>query len=158
MWWRYALSRFEAAMFPRFERQRRRLFVTLTLNRKVSRTVHGERLGSLGSLAWSEPLSVAERVKYWAEINQRFLAIRTRYPGRVSPADEAKVRATIAQRIPPAQSEAELRLLLIATVQRDVMAAFDRLERGEDAAAEAMKQLERLTREVRPKAEAERLE
>jgi hypothetical protein len=144
-----ALSVPGAAVFPRFERQRRRLFVTLMLNRKVCGTVRGDRLGSLGSIAWSQPLSVAERVKYWAGINQRFLAIAARHPGLVSEADEIKIRDKIDERIPRPRGDAELRLQLIATVQRDVMAAFDRLERGEDAAAEAIKQLERLRREAR---------
>jgi hypothetical protein len=139
-------------VFPRFERQRRRLFVTLMLNRKVSRTVHGERLGSLGSIAWSEPLSVAERVKYWAGIDQRFLAIRARRPGLVSPADEAKIRDAIDEKIPRPSGETELRLLRIATVQHDVAAIG--LDGAEDVFADVARRLQALAKEARPKAEA----
>lgn len=136
-------------MFPRFERKPHRLAVELVVSRRTGKTVRHDRLGPLGSVALPEPISVAERMKYWAGINQRFFAIRARRPGLISEADEIKIRAAIAKRIPPARTEEEFRLQLIATIRRDVMAALDRLERGEDAAAEALKQLERLTRETR---------
>ena len=136
-------------MFLRFDRQSRRLFVDLVVNRRVDRKVRQTRLGSLGSVAWPEPISVTERMKFWAGINQRFLALRARHPGRISEADEVKIRDKIAKRIPWARTEEELRLQIIATIQRDVMAALDRLEAGEDGMREAAKQLLRLARETR---------
>jgi hypothetical protein len=148
---------FGAAMFLRFEHRHRRLFITLAANRRVGRKVRQDRIGPLGSILWSEPISVSERIRFWTQLDARFRAIAARRPGVVSPDDADKARAVIDKKIPRARTEEELRLQLIAVIQRDVMAAFDWLERGEDAAAEAMKQLERLTREACPKAEAERL-
>ena len=135
-------------MFPRFERKPHRLAVELVASRRTGKTTRHDRLGPLGSVALPERLSPGERIRFWVGINQRFLALRARHPS-ISEADEIKIRDKIAERIPRPCGEAELRLLLIATVQRDVMAAFDRLERGEDAAEEAAKQLLRLVREAR---------
>ena len=58
--WRLAFR--AAAVFLRFERHRRRLFVNLVVNRHVGgRKVRQTRLGSLCSVVWTEPISVAER-------------------------------------------------------------------------------------------------
>jgi hypothetical protein len=112
-------------MFARFERHRRRLSVCVVIGRKIERKVRQDRLGYLGSVAYSEPISLAERVRFWAGINQRFLALRARHPG-ISEADEVKIRDQVAERIPRA-STAE-----------------------EDALAEAAKRLKALARQERP--------
>jgi hypothetical protein len=109
-------------MFLSFEPHRRRLYVTVVVAERVGKTVRQHRVGSLGGVLFSEPISTAERIRFWTAIDRR---------------------------IPQPRGEEEFRLQLIATIRRDAMAAFDRLERGEDAAEEAMKQLERLTREAR---------
>jgi hypothetical protein len=136
-------------MFARFERHRRRLSVCVVIGRKIERKVRQDRLGYLGSVAYSEPISLAERVRFWAGINQRFLALRARHPG-ISEADEVKIRDQVAERIPRASTAEERRLFLQATILRDVMAAVDRLEHVEDALAEAAKRLKALARQERP--------
>jgi hypothetical protein len=85
-------------VFLRFERRHRRLFITLVANRRVGPKVLQTRLGSLGSSAW--PVSLPERVKFWAEVNQRFLALRARHPDRISEVDEERIRAAINERVP----------------------------------------------------------
>jgi len=88
-------------VFLRFERQRCRLCVALVVNRRIDGKVRQRRLGYLGSVIWSDgPISVSERIRFWAAINQKFLAIRARRPGVVSLADEERIRAAIAERIP----------------------------------------------------------
>ena len=136
-------------MFPRFDRRRRRLVVGLVASRRIGKTVRQERLGQLGAVVVGEPIGVSERIRFWVSVDRHLREIDAQHPGRVTPADVAKVKDAIARRIPRPRGEAELRLMLIATIQRDVMAAFDRLDNGEDAAAEAIKQLERLRRESR---------
>ena len=143
-------------MFPRFERKPHRLAVELVVSRRIGRTVRHDRLGPLGSVALPEPISVSERVRFWAGIDQRFLALRARRPGLISPADEAKIRAAIARRIPGPRGAAEVRLLMIAAIQRDV-AAIDNLDGAEDVFAEVARRLQALAHEARPKAEADPL-
>jgi hypothetical protein len=75
---------------------------------------------------------------------------RGRHPGRISEADEIKIRNAIDARIPAPRTEEEPRPLIIATIQRDVMAAFDQLDGVEDAMKEAARRLLALARERRP--------
>ena len=85
-------------MYPRFEQLGRRLKVSLTIGRRVGATVRSERIASLGSVIWSEPISLDQRVRFWGRLNQRFVAARDHHPGRISEADEVKVRNQIAVR------------------------------------------------------------
>jgi hypothetical protein len=55
---------FGAAMFLRFEHWHRRLFITLAANRRVGRKVRQDRIGPLGSILWSQPISVSERIRF----------------------------------------------------------------------------------------------
>jgi hypothetical protein len=134
-------------MFAHFRQVRQRLIVDLRHSRRVAAQVQSDHLGQLGSVAWSEPVSLDQRVKFWARLNQRFAAARARRPGLISEADEVKVRKQIAERIPRAQSEEELRLFLQAAVVHDVTIALEALDAGEDAMREAAKQLLRLANE-----------
>jgi hypothetical protein len=140
-------------MYPRFERCGSRLSVSLTLGRRVGATVRSERVGVLGRVTYSEPISVDQRVKFWAAMSQRFLALRVRRPGLISEADEVKVRNQIAKRIPRPSGAEELQLFRQATAVQDMKVALERLERGEDAAEEAMRQLLRLAKETQPNLE-----
>jgi hypothetical protein len=134
-------------MYPRFDRfrNRNRLFVGLVTAFRIDGKARQTRLGPLGSVAL--PLNPSERMRFWAAINQRFLAIGARHPGLVSPADEARIRAAIEERIPLPAGPAGRRLLQIATVQRDLMTPFDTLDHAEDAVAEAARRLKELRAE-----------
>ena len=60
-----------------------------------------KRLGYLGSVIWSDgPISARERIRFWAAINQKFLAIRARRTEGISIADEERILAAIDSRIP----------------------------------------------------------
>jgi hypothetical protein len=88
-------------MFLRFERQRCRLCVALVVNRRVGGKVRQKRLGYLGSVTCSDgPISARERIRFWAAINQKFLAIRAGRPEGISIADEERILAAIDSRIP----------------------------------------------------------
>ena len=124
---------------------------------KVGGKVTQERIGPLGSVPLSEPIALGDRVRLWARMNQRLVALRERHPGRISAADETKT-ATIAKRIPRARSEDEFKRFLQATVVHDVVAALERQDAGLDGVREAAKQLAKLMREAqrgkqRPKLE-----
>jgi hypothetical protein len=86
-------------MFPHFERRRNGLVVGLVLNRRIGRTVRSERLGQLGAV-YGEPISVSERIRFWMAIDRHQREIDAKHPGRVTPADMAKVKDAIARRIP----------------------------------------------------------
>jgi hypothetical protein len=136
-------------MFARFDRYGRRLVVSLVVSRRAGRRVLQTRLGVLGSVIFSAPVSVSERIRFWVAINRRQREIDAKHPGRVTAADMAKVKAAIARRIPLPSSPDEHKLFFQATVVRDAMAALDALEHAEDAAEEAGRQLERMTGEGR---------
>jgi hypothetical protein len=140
--------------YARLERQGRRLFAQLVIGRRIDGVVRQQRVGSLGSIPLPEPFSSSERVKFWAGVAHRYRAIMAKRPDVVSLADEERIRAVIAKRIPPPSGEAEVRLLLLAAVQRDV-AAIDNLDGAVDVFAEVARRLKALAREVRPKAETE---
>jgi hypothetical protein len=135
--------------FPRFERRQRCLVVGLVINRRIGKTVRSERLGHLGAV-YGSPISVSERIRFWVAIDRHLIEIDAKHPGRVTPADVAKIRAAISRRIPLPSTAVERKLFFQAIVVRDAMAAFDALEHGEDAAAEATRALMRLAREQRP--------
>jgi hypothetical protein len=84
--------------------------------------VRQKRVGSLGSVLATEPIGLAERVRFWAEISDRFLALR------IPEADAAKYRDRIAERIPGPSGEDGLRRLRTAAALRDLvdsLAGFD---------------------------------
>jgi hypothetical protein len=143
-------------MFLRFERQDRRLYVALVINGRVNGKTRQTRLGYLGSVLAGEPFSVTERMKFWAGVGDRYRALAAKHPGIVLLVDEERIRDALARRIPRPSGAAELRLLMLATVQRD-LAAIDNLDGAEDVFAEVAQRLQALAREARPKAEAERL-
>jgi hypothetical protein len=120
-------------MFANIRRQGRRLTVSLAHSRRVGQKVLCDHIGYLGSVALPEPISLAERGRFWDQADARLAALS------ISPADAAKVRATIAGRIPPLGSPEMAKAIL----QRDVMAAFDL---GPDAMREAAKRLMALAR------------
>jgi hypothetical protein len=133
-------------MFVRLERECHRLYVYLAQAQRVKGRPHRFRLGGLGSILACEPLSVIERIRFWAQFDARLDGLRARHPSRISEADAAEIRAMTARRIPPPCTEDELRLLARAILQRDVMAAFDL---GADAMAEAARRLTALARELK---------
>jgi hypothetical protein len=136
-------------MYLRFERMQRRLCVNLVIARRVDGKVVQSRVGPLGSVIFSEPISTAERIRFWTQFDARWRELAARRPDVVFLADLEKTKIAIDRRIPLPRTPDEHKLFFQAIVVRDAMAAFDRLERGEDAAAEAAKQLERLTHEGR---------
>ena len=92
-------------MFLRFDIRGGRLFVILLTGKRVGKTVRQEHLGMLGSVAAGEPVSLSDRKKLWSEMNERFRVLRQRHPGRISEADEIKIRNRVAKRIPRARNE-----------------------------------------------------
>lgn len=75
--------------------------VALVVNRRVGGKVRQKRLGYLGSVTCSDgPISARERIRFWAAINQKFLAIRARRTEGISIADEERILAAIDSRIP----------------------------------------------------------
>jgi hypothetical protein len=140
-------------MFARFERVGSRISVQLVVSHRTGKKVRAHRVGPLGSVLFSDPISISERARFWASVGDRFRALAARYPGRISPADEERIRTAIAKRIPRPCGEAEVRLLRLAAVQREV-AAIDNLDGAEDVFAEVARRLQALTRETRPQAEA----
>lgn len=133
-------------MFPRLERQHSRVFVCLVASHRVGgKKTRQERIGSLGSIAWAEPFTVSERVKFWIQLDARFAAIAARRPGLVSIADEQMIRAAINERIPRASAEDERRLRLVTLIQRDMAAAFD-ADNAANAIEEAGRRLLALAR------------
>jgi hypothetical protein len=144
-------------MYLRFERQQRRLCVNVVIARRVDGKVVQERVGPLGSVIWSEPISTAERVRFWTAIDGRWRELVARRPDVVSPADRDKVKTAIDRRIPAPRTAEERRLHFISIIRRDAMQAFDVLDGAEAAMEEAAKRLLALAKETRPKAEAERL-
>jgi hypothetical protein len=140
---------FRAAMYLRFEPNRRRLFVNLvTSHMMVGRKVRQERLGSLGSIIWSDPFSISERARFWASADARYRALAARRPDAVLLDDKERIFDLIAERIPRPRTPAELRLLLIASVQREV-AAVELGEGGEDAIEAAARRMSELARASR---------
>jgi hypothetical protein len=133
-------------MFPRLERDTNRVFVCLVASHRIDgKKTRQERIGSLGSIAWAEPFTVSERVKFWTQLDARFAAIGARRPGIVSLADEEMIRAAINERIPRASAEDERRLRLVALIQRDMAAAFD-ADNAANALEEAGRRLLALAR------------
>jgi hypothetical protein len=124
----------------RFERQHRRLYAQIVNVRRIDGKERQNRVGSLGSVLDTEPVSLAERVQFWTALDQRFLALRARRPGCISEADEVKFRDRINKRIPEPRTESERRLALMTVIQRDALAAFDSGD-GEAAIAEAARRL-----------------
>jgi hypothetical protein len=143
--------------FPRFERRGPYLRIDLVSGRRVAGRVMQMRLGPLGAVIFSDPVSLAERTKFWAQMNERFRVIRERWPDRISPADEIEIRNKIGKRIPRAQTEAEFKVFLQATIVHDMTTALERQDAGLDGMREAAKQLLRLTRQERaPKRQTEK--
>jgi hypothetical protein len=135
-------------MYPHCRRRKGRLDVTLRRNRKVGQQTVTDHFGVLGSV-YGEPIKGLEGVKFHVGLDVRFRVIRERWPGRISEADEAKVRDQIAARIPLPSTEAEKRLALMLKIHADAMTALDQADdadAGEAAMAEAARQLARLTR------------
>ena len=142
-------------MFPRFEHHK-------ASHRRPRRQPSNRQDGApgapgqLGAVVVGEPISVSEQIRFWVSVDRHLREIDAKHPGRVTPADVAKVKDAIARRISRPSGEAEVQLLMLAAVQRDV-AAFDQVDNAEDAIEQAAKRLQALAREARPKAEAERL-
>jgi hypothetical protein len=134
--------RYEAAMYVRFEHERRRLRVCLAYARRIGGRPHRFRLGALGAVVWSEPISVPERIQFWQGLDARLDAVRAHHPG--VEIDDVKVRALIADRIPPPSTEAEFRLLSKAILLRDAAA----LDPGDAAMAQVAERLKALAREA----------
>src|SRR5258708_530419 len=78
-------------MYLRFEPYCRRLQVNLVTSHRIAGKVLQRRLGSLGSVIWSEPVSTVERIRFWTAIDGRFRDLAARHPG-VTAADVAKVK------------------------------------------------------------------
>lgn len=145
--------------FPRFDRCGPSLRVWLVAGRRADGTVKQTRLFELGSVRSEpgKPVTLPERCRFWARMNERFRALRERYPGRFSEADEIEIRNKIGKRIPRAQTEAEFKLFLQATIVHDMTMALERQDAGLDGMREAAKQLVRLTRQERaPKRQPEK--
>jgi len=108
--------------YPQFYRQNRRLVISLAAD-EVNGTAR--RIGFLGSVVWSDPISVSERIRFWAAIDQHQREIEAKRPGRFTPADMERVRAMIDKRIPRPCTVDERKLFALAIAVRDGMAAFD---------------------------------
>lgn len=141
-------------MFPRFQRDYHRFFLSLIVNRTVKQKRISEYLGSLGSIAAIEP-TVFERLRFWQGFDARLDAIRIKHPGRVTPADADHVRALVAKRIPlPCGEDLSKAVLLRDAVDalaalgdgEDVMALVDRLA----AAARQLRQARQLAQAKEP--------
>jgi hypothetical protein len=115
-------------MFAMIIRHDNRLAVTLAHNRKIRGRIFREPLGSLGTLALSDPLLPSERIRFWAAIDQRWDAIIARYPNRITSDHVDRINATIDRRIPGPSNNAERRLFSQAVALLD---AFDRLDAGD---------------------------
>lgn len=135
--------------YPRFAQQGHRLRVTVIDSRRIDGKVRAFRLGELGAVTLADPISLADRVKFWSEVNQRFLAIRERHPDRLSEEAEIAIRNKIGKKIPRARNEAEFKAFLQATIKHDMICALEKLDAGEDGVREAAKQLLKLARESR---------
>lgn len=133
-------------MFACFERISRRLYVGLAVARRVDGKPVPKRLGQLGSVLWSEPISVAERVRFWAQFDARLDAIAARHPGVVSRADAEKVREMVARRVPPPRTEDELRRQRTAIALADLVDALGQYD-GNEAFTDALAHLVELARE-----------
>jgi hypothetical protein len=140
-----------AAMYLRFEPCRLRLVVGLvTSHMMAGRKVRQERLGSLGSVVWSDPISLSERLRFWANVSARYRALAAKRPNAVLLADEERIRAAIDKRIPGPRTEEEGRLFLQAAIVNDMTVALAQHEDGEDALAAAALRMLELARERRP--------
>ena len=136
-------------MFATYQRLGRGYYVRLIHARRIGGKQRPEHLGLLGFVA--EPISVSERIRFWHQLDARFRAIAACHPGRISPAEEAKVRAKIALRIPRLSAEDERRLRGIEIIQR----ALDQGAGGEAAIEAAALRLLELARAKRPNRQAE---
>jgi hypothetical protein len=133
-------------MYLRFERQGRRLYAQLVIGRRIVGDVRQQRIGSLGSIRLPEPTSASERARFWAGVGDRYRALAARRPDVVLLKDEARLLDAIARRIPRPSGAAEVRLLMIAAVQRDV-AAIDNLDGAEGVFEDVARRLEALRRD-----------
>jgi hypothetical protein len=142
-------------MFIRFEPRRLRLTVSLVTCRNRDGKERQERLGSLGSVIWSDPISISERVRFWSSVGARYRALAVRSPHVVLLADQAKIEAAIDKRIPGPRTAEERRLFLQATIVNDMTVALDQAEVGEAALEAAALRMLQLAREARPNRQAE---
>lgn len=136
-------------MYLRFERHRLRLNVALVIRPRVDGKARQVRLGFLGSVIWSEPISVAERIRFWTALDGRWRELVARHPGRLSIEDADKLAPEIDKHIPKPKTREEHVLLFQSLVRKDVMAALDALEQVEDGMEIAGKRLLALAREAR---------
>jgi hypothetical protein len=93
-------------MHARRQRQNGRITVSLVANWREGRRVRTNYFGVIGSLADAEPISITDRARFWRELDSRFAAAAARDP-RVTPDQIAKVKASLAKRIPPVTVRAE---------------------------------------------------
>jgi hypothetical protein len=92
-------------MRSRAHHLRNRLFIGLMGSRKEFGKRRETYLGPLGSVAFAKPVSLADRLAFWASFDGRWRALETRHP-RITAEDRDKVEAGIARRIPkPTQAE-----------------------------------------------------
>lgn len=88
-------------MFPVFHHRRAFMEVAIVHARSVTgQGTRQDHFGMMGSVIWAEPISVEERVRFWGQLDARFAALRKRWPGRFTKAEETKLRGMIAKRIP----------------------------------------------------------
>jgi hypothetical protein len=85
-------------MFPRFERARRRLYVRLVRAERTGKTVRQHRLGSLGSIAFSEPIA-SEQIQFRLQLDARLSALAARHPEGNSPVCLAAFQPLAVQRL-----------------------------------------------------------
>jgi len=90
-------------MFVRFRAVGFRLHVDLVESRREGGRVRSERIGGLGSAALPEPISIAERVRFWRDLKPRFRALSN----RVAADDRRKALAVIHERIPKPTDDEE---------------------------------------------------
>jgi hypothetical protein len=99
-------------MYLHFYRVHRRLAVNLVASRRVDGKVRSEHLGRLGSILLAEPLTLEERLRFWAGLAARFGAVDARFPNRVTADIRRKILAALAARIPTPISSEEHRILI----------------------------------------------
>lgn len=129
-------------MYAHFYRARRRLVVQLVHSRKVAGQARGEHIAPLGSILLPAPFSLAERTRFWRELESRLHVVVARIGARFSDAERGKVIAGLARRI-PRPSEGELRRAEISAAVARARLTAER--RGKPAARRAPSRPARVT-------------
>jgi hypothetical protein len=61
--------------------------------------VRSEYVAMLGSVIWGNPISLAERRRFWEQLPGRFAQVEAKFPGRLTADNRARVEADIERRI-----------------------------------------------------------